>query len=150
MKSNTNRILKSLKSNGIPAPPLPFPKGPINPKSGYRKVSFDSLQIDKEYLVKVRTTFYSDDVVRILDKTDTTVDVSILYSRRIVGNTRWYLPENSYGQTFSKEEIDAPPNALDFVHFYEMIPSKVGGSRKRVRQSKKGIRSISKKNRNSN
>jgi hypothetical protein len=147
MKSNANRILKSLKSNGIPAPPLPFPKGPINPKSGYRKVPFDSLQIDKEYLVKVRTHFYSDDVVRILDKTDTTVDVSILYSRRIVGNTKWYLPENSYGQTFSKEEIDAPSNALDFVHFYEMIPARVGGSRKRVRHSKKGLRISRKKNR---
>ena len=140
-----NRLLQGLKANFIPAPPISLPTGPINPRTGYRKVSFDSLELDKEYLVKVRTSFYSDDVVRILNKTDTTVDVSIVYSRRIDGNTRWYLPDASYGQTFSKEEIDAPSNALEFVRFYEFTPSKVGGSRKRFRHSKKTLRLKSKK-----
>lgn len=147
MTSNTNRFLQGMKSNLIPAAPIPLPKGPINPRTGYRKVSFDSLQEGNLYLVKVRTSFYSDDLVRILNKTDTTVDVSILYSRRIEGNSRWYLPDASYGQTFSKEEIDAPSNALDFVRFYEFTPTLSGGSRKRLRNSKKIVRHKSKKNR---
>lgn len=142
-----NRVVQGLKSNFIPAPPIPLPRGPINPRTGYRKVSFDSLELDKEYLVKVRSSFYSDDLVRIINKTDTTIDVSIVYSRSVDGNTRWYLPDASYGQKFSREEIDAPSNALEFVRFYEFTPSSRGGSRKRFRYSKKTLRVKSKKNR---